>query len=500
MVVLKRQYDKFVKSCGKAMREEEVITAYQRLLGAEEWPRPFGCDGVYGNVLFEFKFDTDFSSRWPEVLAQACYYLHRILTIGVYKGERVGVPVAIAICDRNEVALVKTDDVVAICLDMTYDWSLPPSSPDLDIVSAVESLDMFIHRVTDEASVGAFLSALTNVGNGVTIARQVITKDNFDLIFEVWKPRFAGELGAQEAAGAFLSDLQMQVMVDRDAGEVLFKVEDGSAIRGVRVRVPVGEYEAFWSTYSRPPSNDEMAAIIARKDRLVAMQVRRMTGEFLTPLDIAGLGIEYIQKNIPDCMEWNWWDPCCGTGNLTWGLPSMPGRLFLSTLNQEDVDIVRGNGQPGLVFRHDFLNEVEEALPEALRKRLVKGSKWIFYMNPPYAAGTELTAVRGGVKDKAGVSDTIVGADMKRNKLGHGCQNLQSQFLWRVKQLTEIFGLQSVVANYGKAIDVTGGGYECFREAWTKTFTFVDGFVFCCSEFEGTAGCWPVVMAIRRSR
>ena len=117
----------------------------------------------------------------------------------------------------------------------------------------------------------------------------------------------------------------------------------------------------------------------------------------------------------------------------------MTNRLFLSTLNKQDVEAVRQSGESpeALVFDYDFLNKTDEELPAALRAKLAPNSRWIFFLNP---------AVRGRQrpdrfirrserrKGQDGVSDTRVGNEMKTRKLGHACQNTYAQFMYRIQQ------------------------------------------------------------------
>lgn len=73
---------------------------------------------------------------------------------------------------------------------------------------------------------------------------------------------------------------------------------------------------------------------------------QRLEGDFPTPPEYAELAHDYLKKVIPDRYtnngqhhsmydDYNWYDPCCGEGNLTAPCPAdMKGGKCLSTLNE----------------------------------------------------------------------------------------------------------------------------------------------------------------------
>ena len=230
---------------------------------------------------------------------------------------------------------------------MSVGWKRAASSPDPKLIVEVMRLGVEPRAVGTPEEVQMFLDALESVGSGDDL-RQEVTRRNFDQVFVVWKSTLFPGLGVQEAARAYLIDLT-GASAPNDSGKIALFGEG----QPITAQVSRSAYDQFWKAYKRPPSNKEMQAIQERKDRLIAIQQRRESGEFFTALDIAALGHDYLLKVVPDAYEnWNWWDPACGTGNLTFVCPSMPGRLFLSTLNQEDVDTLRESGAttPAMLF------------------------------------------------------------------------------------------------------------------------------------------------------
>lgn len=503
---------KIIGLLAKADREAQVEDAYMKLSGADELERPYGCDGLDEGILFEFKLDETLEGpAGMKAIAQSACYVHHLVTNGVYKDRIYQPPTTVAICDKNQSICFPATRFEKYIHDGKFDWTRPASSPDPELIAAVtkDFADTIIHDMTTEPGVQAFQDSLSRG----EVVLQHITHENFDRIFEEWKRHFAPNKEPQEAALAFLLDLQMQGIKDEASGRIVLRCEvaTGGTTKYFDIRVPIAKYETFWSTYDRPPSNEEMAKIVERKDRLVVMQLRRTTGEFFTPLAYAALAHEYLAKAIPDRYEgngvhhsmyddYNWWDPSCGTGNLTLDCPpTMQGKLFMSTLNQEDVDVIRASGQNpnAVIFRCDFLNQTDEELPGELREALKDGRPWIFILNPPYAAGTDMKAATGELgAGKAGRSDTLVGARMRELKMGSGCQNPMGQFVFKIKEMSERHSLKTNIGLISLPLLWTGSGLGEFRASFRKQFSPIGGFCFNCSEFQGTSGAWPVAYTL----
>jgi len=89
-------------------------------------------DYLHENLLIEFKFDDDMSSREgkrAEVLAQACYYCYRL------RIEEGRVPHYIALISKNEVVLYKREDIEPVYKNEELFDKGTPSSPDADVVA-----------------------------------------------------------------------------------------------------------------------------------------------------------------------------------------------------------------------------------------------------------------------------------------------------------------------------------------------------------------------------
>src|SRR3546814_5425167 len=103
-------------------------------------------------------------------------------------------------------------------------------------------------------------------------------------------------------------------------------------------------YRKFWNIYHRPPEQKHRHYLLERRDSLLPMDDQKFKGAFYTPLHIvdkaydqlnATLGADWQQKYIV-------WDMCAGVGNLE-AKHSNLRNVFMSTLDQEDVTIMRSN-------------------------------------------------------------------------------------------------------------------------------------------------------------
>jgi len=320
------------------------------------------------------------------------------------------------------------------------------------------------------------LKVLTDSSDWDNNGPALIDEDNFDLVFEQWKNMVPTGHNTQTCVQAFFEDLGCNG-VTQGCFICLATADD-------TILVPSPEHANFWSKHTRPKN---LKALSAQKDRLVDLWSRRTEGEFFTPDFYAKLGHKYIHEHLKDkTYQTHWWDMCCGTGNLTKPCPEeMKGRLFLSTLNQEDIDILLDeSAEPSQVFSQDFLNTDDNyAFLENVKE-------WVFILNPPYSASP---TVRD--EHKKGVGETLVGARMKEHAMNKAASNLTTQFLWKIAQIAKKYKLNITVGMFTQISFVMNPSYAQFYKDWLDVFGFVNGFCFHCSEFEGTTGEWPVVFS-----
>lgn len=300
-----------------------------------------------------------------------------------------------------------------------------------------------------------------------------ITSDNFDKVFDEWMVFAPKGRKTQAYVQDFFEDVSCP--------NAYFNTAQNDNADELNIQA----YLEFWNKYKRPNNVNEFAA---QKDRLVDLWSRRTDGEFFTPTFYADLGHEYLERYLGEKMYTkHWWDMCCGTGNLTKKCPDeMFSRLHMSTLNEEDVNILKNTKfKNAHVFSQNFLNS-------DMNYDFLETSKdWVFILNPPYSASPTIRD-----EHKKGIADTQIGALMKDASMNKASSNLTTQFLWKIKQLVDKYNLNVTVGMFTQISFAMNPTYASFYKEWLNTFHFVNGFCFHCSEFEGTTGEWPVVFSV----
>lgn len=224
----------------------------------------------------------------------------------------------------------------------------------------------------------------------------------------------------------------------------------------------------------------------------------KQEGEFYTPEAWCAEGRKYFDKYIPNWHEYNVYDGSCGTGNLmrTSGHPQ--DKLFLSTLRQEDVDLVKQSFPKATVFQLNFLNKLDydlanleflEQLPIRLQEIIKNDEPLIIYMNPPYKSGLAKT--------------TDVGKCMCDNGLSRAASDLIHQFLWRVMKLVDMFNLSNTwFCFFCPSIFFTGASAGQLMEEFEHCFEYIDGMCLPASEFSDTSKTvsWCITCALWKAR
>ena len=137
-----------------------------------------------------------------------------------------------------------------------------------------------------------------------------------------------------------------------------FRLESGEETH----RLPVYEYNYFWSVYERVTQEDVAFALRRKIDRLGEDESRRMQGEFYTPSLFAGKAYAYLEKTVGkkrlQSGEYRIWDMAAGSGNLEFTLPAaaLP-YTYISTLGEEDAMYCKRVFPHCTVFAYDYLND-----------------------------------------------------------------------------------------------------------------------------------------------
>ena len=224
-------------------------------------------------------------------------------------------------------------------------------------------------------------------------------------------------------------------------------------------------------------------------------------GVFPTPPIWVNKSQEYLVhvfgENWQD--EYYIWDCCAGTCNLLAGLKN-PHRVWASTLEQPDVDIVHENIKQNEIYlleshvlQFDFLNDSFSELPKSLRDVLnneEKRKKLIVYMNPPYAEATSTTTVAGTGHNKEKVAIIHKTRDQYRTDIGSATNEVFAQFMARIYH--EIPNCK--LATFSKLKFINSQNFKKFREFFKATFK--NGFMVRANTFDNVNGNFPIGFTI----
>ena len=453
---------------------------------------PFGCDG-FGvskddgiRVLMEYKDDLKLENKSEvcKVLAQSIFYIKKFYGAGIVP------PSTIFVGDRNECFAVHVNDIIDY-LDMDLNWKSAPSS--------AHRIPELMVRLMNDENINPFVFSSDNFAQCVTkvkdltdnVQRKVLVTDkNITEVFRYFDEKVLGKrckLDTNEKSNLFV-----QLLVNRGDNYLHPMKRRKMIVTKAFGEVPVQSregFESFFAHFSSSYSPSQKEKLTAVVDRLVEDSTRRKQGEFFTPTIWVDKAHEYIASVYGE----NWkeeyvvWDPAWGTGNLTRDYKF--GELYVSTLNQSDIDTANqmGYNPEATKFQYDFLNDDYEKLPEGLRNAIEEGRQIIVLMNPPYATSSNM--VQG--TSKKGVAVNMVNDIMKSNKMGDSAKQLYAQFMYRLHS----FGGKIHIGMFSNPTYLTGQKFQKFREVIICDYDFNGGFVMDASNFADVKS-WGLTFSI----
>lgn len=227
---------------------------------------------------------------------------------------------------------------------------------------------------------------------------------------------------------------------------------------------------------------------------------RKKAGEFFTPEIFCSEGRKYFDKHIPSWDEMNVWDASCGSGNLMRTSGHSNERLFLSSLQDDDIVMIKNTPEykDANAFQCDFLADLDydvvnthflDKLPLRLQEIIRNDEPLIIYMNPPYKSGS----ARG----------TDVGRYMCDIGLSRPACDIYYQFMWRVMHFVDMFNLKNCYFNcFGPLTFFTGASANLLLREYEHCFEFVDGMCLSAQEFSDTSDSilWGIGCTLWKSR
>lgn len=492
---------KLYERLSKATSEEDVKDAYIKALGLKEYNKNL-VDIQTKEIWFEAK-NTDKHSTYA-MFTQLMHYVQHALNDGEY------VPPFLAVIDTKKAAIMKSSDVIPFLAKKTIKWGKRASDypqEALDAISAHIGAHVVSFKIQSHEE--EFIATVKAAIASGDIIRTQITPDNLKQVFDKWVEMIGKEIkGVEEENYAllFFADIMHDGTSSTHANlpaELLHKNNAPVfSLEGKLYELSNKEgYRRFWAIYHKPPKSEYRNYLLERRDSLIPLDEKSFKGAFYTPLHV----VDKAYDKLTETLGKNWqkeyivWDMCCGVGNLE-VKHSNPRNIFMSTLDQADVDIMKATKTCSAAqrFQYDYLNDditdfgeidysLTNKIPEELRKAINGAKKILVLINPPYAEATNFENIATGLEaeNKTGVAKTKFSSTAMSN-YGKASKELFTQFLARIaKEIPN-----ATIAMFSTLKYVNAPNFEKFRDAWQAKY--LGGFVVHNKAFDGLTGNFPI--------
>ena len=491
----------------KASSEEDVKAEYIKALHLKQVQRNL-IDIQTREVWFEAKFGSKKSLY--EMFTQLLFYIHRALKDGEH------IPPFLCVVDSVKAAIMKTDVALPLLQDKNVHIKWGKSASDvtqdaLDIVSQYIGTHFVSFNI--ETHEKEFIDTLRNAIEKGEIIRTQITPDNLKQVFDKWVETVGKEVVNAEPenfAEFFYADVMSDGKVSTHehlSAELLHKGNKPIfLLNGKTYEIAsMDGYSQFWAIYDRPPKEEFRSYLLERRDSLIPVDERTFKGAYYTPLNVVDKAYDLLEKTLGANWQKDYyvWDMCCGVGNLE-AKHSNHRHLFMSTLDQEDVNIMKAAKicVSAERFQYDYLNDditddgeidysltnkIPQTLQNVIRDANEGKKKLLVLINPPYAEATNADNTAKGSKkqNKIGVAKTKWAA-VGMEKYGKASNELFTQFVARIaKEIPNV-----TLAMFSKLKYVNAPNFELFRKEWNAKY--LDGFVVHSKSFEGLKGDFPI--------
>lgn len=490
-----------------AKTEEDVKDAYIKALGLKN--------------VFKGLVDIQTPEIWFEAKEAATPPLLMFAQLLVYvraarkRGEAI--PGFLGVIDREKAALMATEHALPLLEDDAIIWPKSGSAADKALAAQIApTIEPYFVLYPINGYEAEFIKATKDaVGEG-RIIRTPITPDNLRQVFDKWVRMVGVELGVKRQAD-YAVLFFAEIMHDGH-NEAMRRLPARLLFSGGLPVFIIGNeqyelasargYRNFWNIYHRPPEEKHRHYLLERRDSLLPLDEQKFKGAFYTPFHIVDKAYDQLAATLGADWQDRYivWDNCAGVGNLE-AKHSNLRNVFMSTLDQEDVTIMRGN--PAFagaeIFQYDYLNddvtdfgEIDYSLtgkvPLALRQAIAdakagtEGAKPILVLiNPPYAEAMNVDNIKesgANAEMKSGVSKTRISHGM--GHLGYAARELYVQFLHRI--IGEMPNAK--LAMFSTLKYVNAPNFVQFRKQWTAQY--LDGFVVHSRAFDGLKGDFPI--------
>lgn len=484
-----------------AKTEEDVKDIYIKALGLKGYSKNL-IDIQTKEIWFEAK--DGYKNSTYQMFTQLMHYVQQALNKGEY------VPPFLCVIDTRKAAIMKSADVIPFLEKKTIKWGKSASGYTQEALDAV-STHIGTHFVSFkiETHEEEFISTIKNAIKDGDIIRTQITPDNLKQVFDKWVVMVGREIKNvkdEDYALLFFADIMHDgtLSTHENLPAQLLHKNNSPVFELSNTIYELGSkegYRQFWSIYHRPPKQEHRNYLLERRDSLLPLDERSFKGAYYTPLAV----VDKAYDKLTETLGKNWqkeyivWDMCCGVGNLE-VKHSNPRNIYMSTLDQADVDVMKATKTcvAATRFQYDYLNDditddgkidytITNKVPKSLQQAIANGKKILVLINPPYAEATNADNTTSGkdAENKAGVAKTKFAATAM-DKYGKASNELFTQFVARVAQEIPT----ATVAMFSKMKYVNAPNFEKFRDAWNAKY--LGGFVVHSKAFDGLKGNFPI--------
>lgn len=487
--------------------EEDVKDIYIKALGLKGFTKGL-IDIQTKEIWFEAK-DTGRHSTYA-MFTQLLHYVQQSLN----KGEHV--PPFLAVIDTEKAAIMKSSDVIPFLEKKTVKWGKSASKytqEALEIISAYIGTYIVSFKISTHED--EFISTVKTAIKSGDIIRTSITPDNLKQVFDKWVDMVGREINnvrQEDFVLLFFADIMNNGFKTTNEDLPAKLAFDGSdpvfMLNGKAYELSNREgYGRFWAIYDRPPKEEYRNYLLERRDSLIPIDERSFKGAFYTPLHVVDKAYDLLNEQLGKNWQKNYiiWDMCCGVGNLE-VKHSNHRNIFMSTLDQEDIDVMKASKTcvAARRFQYDYLNDditedgkidysLTSKVPKDLQKIINDGEKKILILiNPPYGE-TGAGIARGG-SNKKKVEQTKVNNLMKSQEMGYASKELFIQFLVRIAQEIP----NATLAMFSTLKYVNAPNFEKFRQIWNANY--LNGFIVHSKAFDGLKGDFPIGFLIWKTK
>ena len=486
----------------QARSEEDVKDAYIKALGLKGYTKGL-IDIQTDELWFEAK-DTGKHSSYA-MFTQLLHYVQ----VALNKGEQV--PPFLAVIDTEKAAIMKSADVLPFLAKKTVKWGKSASQytqEALDTISAHIGTHFVSFKIATHED--EFISTVKAAIKSGDIIRTQITPDNLKQVFDKWVAMIGREItgvAEEDYALLFFADIMHDGTVSTHANlpaELLHK--NNSPVFSLAGKVyELGSkegYRQFWAIYHRPPKSEYRDYLLERRDSLIPLDERSFKGAYYTPLHVVDKAYDKLTETLGENWQRDYivWDMCCGVGNLE-VKHSNPRKIYMSTLDQADVDVMKATKTcvAATRFQYDYLNDdiaddgtidysLSNKVPQALRDAIAAGKKILVLINPPYAEATNFENISTGLigaENKSGVAKTRL-ASFAMDEYGKASNELYAQFVARIAREMPT----ATLAMFSTLKYINAPTLAKFRANWNAMY--LGGFVVHNQAFDGLSGKFPI--------